>query len=214
MIFTIISFAALFTTNMLFGSKAHKSELPNWGRYTVMGVYVFTTLCLTNYSIRDNIRKQSVKERDGYKFVGTDLHLHEFKDVTKMAFFCGIAAVLCGMTGIAGGMVLGPLFLSYNMPPSVMSSTNQYITMIASICVSIQFYLAGALDFQFASIFGGLTLVSAFCGIHFVNKMVQKSGKQSIIAIILTLVLIFALLSLPVNYVLKAKIATPVAAAA
>jgi uncharacterized membrane protein YfcA len=28
------------------------------------------------------------------------------------------------MTGIAGGMVLGPLFLSYNMLPQVMSSTN------------------------------------------------------------------------------------------
>jgi len=35
-----------------------------------------------------------------------------------------IAAVLCGCTGIAGGMVLGPLFLKYNMVPSVMSGTN------------------------------------------------------------------------------------------
>jgi len=35
-----------------------------------------------------------------------------------------IAAILCGLTGIAGGMVLGPLFLTYNMLPSVMSSTN------------------------------------------------------------------------------------------
>jgi hypothetical protein len=25
------------------------------------------------------------------------------------------AAILCGCTGIAGGMILGPLFLRYNM---------------------------------------------------------------------------------------------------
>ena len=54
---------------------------------------------------------------------------------------CMVAAILCGMTGIAGGMVLGPLFLKYNMLPSVMSSTNQYITMVASVSVAIQFAL-------------------------------------------------------------------------
>ena len=47
-----------------------------------------------------------------------------------------IAAILCGATGIAGGMVLGPLFLTYNMQPKVMSSTNQFITLIASIAVA------------------------------------------------------------------------------
>ena len=45
--------------------------------------------------------------------------------------------MLCGMTGIAGGMVIGPLFLSYKMIPQVMSATNQYITMIASFSVLI-----------------------------------------------------------------------------
>lgn len=54
-----------------------------------------------------------------------------------------IAAALCGMTGIAGGMVLGPLFLTYNMLPSIMSGTNQYITMIASISVAVQFAFIG-----------------------------------------------------------------------
>jgi len=55
--------------------------------------------------------------------------------IVKLAIFCMIAAILCGMTGIAGGMILGPLFLTYNMVPQVMSGTNQYITMIASIAV-------------------------------------------------------------------------------
>jgi uncharacterized membrane protein YfcA len=35
-----------------------------------------------------------------------------------------IASVLCGCTGIAGGFILGPLFLKYGMMPQVMSSTN------------------------------------------------------------------------------------------
>jgi len=34
-----------------------------------------------------------------------------------LAISCGFAAILCGMTGIAPGMVLGPLLLSYNIVP-------------------------------------------------------------------------------------------------
>jgi len=38
-----------------------------------------------------------------------------------------------------------------------------------------------------------------------VNKIIEKSGKQSIIAVILASVLTLALVSLPINYLLKAK---------
>ena len=65
-----------------------------------------------------------IKNRDGYKFDSADYKFESTADVAKLCFFCFIAAGLCGMTGIAGGMVLGPLFLTYNMIPSIMSGTN------------------------------------------------------------------------------------------
>jgi|APSaa5957512535_1039671.scaffolds.fasta_scaffold70365_1 uncharacterized membrane protein YfcA len=107
------------------------------------------------------------------------------------------AALLCGLTGIAGGMVLGPLFLTYHMRPQVMSGTNQYITMIACLVVAIQFYLVGRLNTDFALIFGILTLVTAFIGIKGVNYYVKRTGKPSSILVILTVVITLALLSLP-----------------
>jgi uncharacterized membrane protein YfcA len=60
----------------------------------------------------------------GYNFDNNDQRFDNVREVSKLAFFCFIAAILCGCTGIAGGMVLGPLFLSYGMIPSVMSGTN------------------------------------------------------------------------------------------
>ena len=62
--------------------------------------------------------------RDGYKFDGNDLRFNSTYEIVKLAFICMIAAILCGLTGIAGGMVLGPLFLTYNMLPTIMSATN------------------------------------------------------------------------------------------
>lgn len=114
-----------------------------------------------------------------------------------------IAAILCGMTGIAGGMVLGPLFLKYNMLPTVMSSTNQYITMVASVSVALQFAMKGAMEWDWALIFGFIALISAYIGIQGVKKAIEKSGKQSIITIILTVVLVIALLSLPMKVILE-----------
>jgi uncharacterized membrane protein YfcA len=123
--------------------------------------------------------------------------------IINLALFCMIAAILCGMTGIAGGMVLGPLFLTYNMVPQVMSGTNQYITMIASIAVVFQFIYLDQLHWGYALIFGAITVLAAYTGIQSVNAYIKKSGKQSVIAILLVIVLTLAILSLPLKFVLK-----------
>ena len=112
-----------------------------------------------------------------------------------MSFACGFAAVLCGLTGIAGGTVLGPLFLKYNMIPMIMGSTNQYITLISATSVIMQFIIAGTLNWMYAGLSGILTMIAAYIGITQVNAYVQKTGKQSMIAVLLAAVLIFAFLS-------------------
>lgn len=85
--------------------------------------------------------------------------------------------MLCGMTGIAGGMVLGPLFLTYNMVPQIMSGTNQYITMIASVSVVFQFIYLDQLYWGYSIMFGCITVVAAYTGIQSVNIYIKKSGK-------------------------------------
>ena len=151
-----------------------------------------------------------IKNRDGYKFDKNDYKFNSSYDIGMLCFFVFIASGLCGMTGIAGGMVLGPLFLTYNMIPSVMSGTNQYITMIASISVAIQFAFIGAMNPYFAALFGVLTFISAFIGIKSVNAYLARSGKQSIILICLIICLTLALVSLPINYILKQSAAKAV----
>lgn len=125
--------------------------------------------------------------------------------IIKLSVFCMIAAVLCGFTGIAGGMVLGPLFLSYNMVPQVMAGTNQYITMVASIVTAFQFIYIGDLLWYYSFFFGTMTVFAAFLGLQALNQYIKKSGKQSVIAFVLTFCLAFALISLPLNYVIKAN---------
>lgn len=202
-LYVLVSFAALLLSSYFYGSKASPSPLSDGGKYSVFGCFVLYVLGATWWSVNDLMNIHKIKEKNGYNFLPTDVTFHELKDVLKLGFFCAIAAVLCGMTGIAGGMVLGPLFLSYNMLPQVMSSTNQYITMIASLSVVIQFVMSGQLSKDYALIMGVLAFISGFIGLTAVNNILKKTGKQSPIAIMLTCVLIIALALLPLNFIIK-----------
>lgn len=126
----------------------HLEMLPDWTGDVSLACFGLISLILTYISVREVSTNQQIKIRDGYKFCETDYCFTSTRDVCKLAFFCGVAAVLCGCTGIAGGMVLGPLFLTYGMPPSVMSATNQYISMVAALSVSAQFVSSGGINYE------------------------------------------------------------------
>lgn len=172
---------------------------------SVIVVFVICMILLTFVQVKRIDRVHRDKEQYGYKFAPNDLKFETMGKIVKLSVFCAIAATLCGFTGIAGGMVLGPLFLSYNMVPQVMAGTNQYITMVASIVTAFQFIYIGNLLWWYAMFFGGLSVVSAYLGLKSLNIYLAKSGKQSIIAIVLTFCLTFALISLPLNFVIKAN---------
>jgi hypothetical protein len=101
-------------------------------------VVVFAIICgiITGFKTvqinRDYLIKEHFKANDpeGFNFSSKG-------SVAFIAVICMVASMLCGMTGIAGGMVLGPLFLSYKMNPQVMQSTNQFITLVASLSTCI-----------------------------------------------------------------------------
>ena len=198
-VFILICTVILFTAQF-----AYKS--PEFDRTTKR--IIFTTFAVLMLLITYNrVHKikiiHEIKTRDNYDFDEHDTRFDTFEAVVTLSAFCMIAAILCGLTGIAGGMVLGPLFLRYNMLPSIMSGTNQYITMVASIAVAVQFIYIGYMNYYYAATFGILTLLSAYSGITVVNKIVSKSGKQSVIALLLFIALICAFTCLPLNYIIK-----------
>jgi len=55
---------------------------------------------------------------------------------------------------------------------------------------------------NYAILFGVMTVISAYIGITSINNYIKKTGKQSTIAILLTSVLVVALISLPLNFIL------------
>jgi uncharacterized membrane protein YfcA len=54
----------------------------------------------------------------------------------RIIIICFLAGTMGAIVGIAGGIILGPLFLSLGMLPVVAAGTNQYLALISSISVT------------------------------------------------------------------------------
>ena len=72
--------------------------------------------------------------------------------------------------------------------------------MIASIAVVVQFIYLDQLNWGYATVCGVIAVLAAFTGIFSINIYIKKSGKQSVITILLIIVLVLALVSLPLKF--------------
>jgi len=55
-----------------------------------------------------------------------------------------------GIVGLAGGIVLTPLFLSMGMLTEVLQGTSLYIALISTISVAGQFFYIGVVNIPYA----------------------------------------------------------------
>lgn len=173
--------------------------MPN--EYKAITVGTFAVICiLVTICVASRVKRLHELKATRPELVDSeDIPFSNNCDVLKMAFVCMIAAILCGCTGIAGGMVLGPLFMAYGMNPQVMAATNQYITMVSAVSVALQFAMLHDMIWPYAGIFGVSTILAAYLGIRAVQCYIERSGKESIIALLLIIVLSLALISIPIK---------------
>lgn len=82
-----------------------------------------------------------------------------------MALVCFISGIVGGMVGIAGGIILAPVFLAMDMNPTVVAGTNQYLALISSISVTTQFINMGILNFEYAAFLGGFIIIGSILGV-------------------------------------------------
>ena len=87
-------------------------------------VFFIYTIASTLYNAKDIRRIHAIKRRDGYYFDPKDMVFDDNKSLIKITTICFLAGTMGGIVGIAGGIILGPLFLSFGMLPMVAAGTN------------------------------------------------------------------------------------------
>lgn len=87
------------------------------------------------------------------------------KTILKVILICLFAGIMGGVVGIAGGIILGPVFLGLGLLPIVVAGTNQYLAMISTISVTGQFMYMGMLNVEYSLFLGFFICVSAYIGL-------------------------------------------------
>jgi hypothetical protein len=110
---------------MCIGSKYEKEPLVEpWVAITSVIVFIIYTILSTLYNAKEIRRIHVIKRTEGYYFDPKDMVFDDNKSLVKITTICFLAGAFGGVIGAAGGIILGPLFLSFGMIPIVVAGTN------------------------------------------------------------------------------------------
>ena len=104
---------------------------------------------------------------------------------------CGIltfcAGVVAGLIGSGGGTLLGPLLLYRGIHPRVTSATTATLIVLTSSSIAIKVVAAGVIHWSYALFLFTLCFVGSMTGKHLIDGYVQKTGRPSILVLILAI---------------------------
>lgn len=105
-----------------------------------------------------------------------------------------MAGAVAAVVGIGGGMIYIPMLLIIGYPPFVASSTSMLMVMYAAASNFISYTIAGHMNLPYGFWLALWTVLGVIVGVTVANKVVKKTGRQSIFIILLAGVLIIGII--------------------
>eukprot|EP01147_Barroeca_monosierra_P005872 gene5872-9069_t len=166
-----------------------------WG--VQFATFLFLCLCAGLgflYVKRQHKRRVAVN----YTFVDGDIdYVHG--GVGKYLIFALLAGFLAGFLGIGGGMVLAPMLLQLGIHPLVSAATTAYMTLFSAAGSFTQFIILERVPLDYGAALFVLACLASTLGQILVFTYVRKTGKTSVIAFILGIVICLAAIMLAVS---------------
>eukprot|EP00746_Dinoflagellata_sp_MGD_P000006 gnl/MRDRNA2_/MRDRNA2_100015_c0_seq1.p1 gnl/MRDRNA2_/MRDRNA2_100015_c0~~gnl/MRDRNA2_/MRDRNA2_100015_c0_seq1.p1 ORF type:complete len:518 (-),score=103.25 gnl/MRDRNA2_/MRDRNA2_100015_c0_seq1:195-1748(-) len=162
----------------------------------VLGLFMYVTGRILK-------RKHQVKVEAGYVFHGDGEEKPDYRDLQwtdatlkRFPSIAVLAGVAAGLLGIGGGMVIGPLFIQLDMHPKVGSSSCAFMILWTAVSGVVQYAFAGKLGWQFILYGIVVGFISGQLGQRGVDRMLQKTGRPSLVVFLLGGIVLVACLAM------------------
>ena len=157
--------------------------------WTSFGTYVVITLICVKVSIsyilvKVKRKKELLKDYNSEVMENVQNHIAY---IVSIGIFAGIVS---SSLGIGGGMITNPVFSGLGMDPKQSSSTSNFLIIVTAIASSFIFVLSGQLNIVYSLNMGMLCTAAAFVGSFFILKYINRTGKSSILLVIMEYFLI------------------------
>ena len=157
--------------------------------WVTFGVYVVITLIFVKLAINYILKKVRRKKEllNEYNSEVMENVENRIVYIVTIGIFAGIVS---SSLGIGGGMITNPVFSGLGMDPKQSSSTSNFLIIVTAIASSFIFILSGQLNIPYSLCMGTLCTVAAWIGSFFILKYINRTGKSSILLVIMEYFLI------------------------
>lgn len=131
----------------------------------------------------------------GHSLVEGELELSG-ANLTKLLLGSMLGGVV-GAMGLGGGVVFNPVLLSLGIPPTVVAATGMYLILFSQASNTAIYYLIGNLPLDFAAWIGLCSCIGILFCLITVTKLIQRTGRQSVVVLILTVILLASAIMTP-----------------
>ena len=166
-----------------------KCSFPYWLCFLL---YVGIMLYFIKYSIQKvyehiNLKKKLIPDYSSEVIKNVE------NNITYVVGISIIAGIVSSSLGIGGGMITNPAFASLGMDPKESSSTSNFLIIVTAIATSFIFVLSGQLEISYSIYLGTFCTIAAFIGSFYILKYINKTGKSSVLLVIMEYFLIASL---------------------
>ena len=155
-------------------------------------LYVAVMLYFIKYSIQRVYAHFDLKRKLIPSFTSEVIQNVE-NHITYVVFISIVAGIVSSSLGIGGGMITNPAFASLGMDPKESSSTSNFLIIVTAIAATFMFILSGQLEINYSICLGTFCTIAAFIGSFYILKYINKTGRSSVLLVIMEYFLIASL---------------------
>ena len=119
----------------------------------------------------------------------------QLAQLTSIGFIGGVVA---GALGLGGGSIYNPALLTMGVHPKVSGATGMYLVLFSTVNTCLLNYLNGFLNPSYAIWIGLWSVLGSLLGMRLTDRVVQMTGKPSIIVWILVFVFVISTCATPI----------------
>ena len=165
--------------------------------WIILSTFLVMCMIVSIVAIKKVVRDQQLKIKVGFGLASTDILLTQ-SALLKLVIFAFIGGWVSGALGLGGGAIFNPLLLSMGVPPSVASATGMYMILFSTSGSSVIYIIYKMLNLQFGFWIGLWCSLGSLAGLIFLNKLIKRFKRQSLIVFLLVFVLGLSALLIPV----------------
>lgn len=189
-----------FVVQLLRGSKKSPSlvgiDRCSAGDNIILTLFLMFTVFMIHYEIKRVKREQKLKIDNGVQLAQGELEISGNKLFTLLTG--SIVGGIVGAMGLGGAVVFNPVLLTLGVPPEVVGATGMYLIMYSQLANTATYILMGTLPINYAIWIGFWSCLGILICLLTISNLINRSGRTSIVVLILTVLLLASALMIPI----------------